>query len=70
MPSKLFGGEVSEAALTNLSVGGESPMSGMSKIDLSGAGGNADSPSEADPAAGGFRPWSDEETAALLRCAH
>ncbi len=66
--SKLFGGEASEAAVTNLSVGGESAMGGMSPINLSGVDADTDGlASEAEPAASGFRPWSDEETAALLR---
>ena len=67
-PSKLFGGTASEAAVTNLTMLGESRMGGMPPIDFSGASVDADSPaSKAELSAGGFRPWSDRETAALLR---
>ena len=67
--SKLIGGEASEGAVTNLTMLGESRIGGMPPIDLSGASADVCSPDSNAPglAAGGFRPWSDQETAALLR---
>lgn len=69
-PSKIFGGEASQTAVVHLSVGGESAIDGMPRIDLSGKNANADNPGSEEGTTGvGFRPWSDEETAALLRSA-
>lgn len=72
-PSRIFGGEASEAAVTQLSIGGESALGAGTSMghiaipnaDGSGSGGGG----VASPGGGGFRPWSDEETAALLRSA-